>query len=266
MSQGPRRYHNQRPICKKTEEAMKTILIADNRSDLLATLEPILKHWGYRVLSTRKVDQAMAFLQESEPCLLIIGESLFADPDLMLDPTTTERIKSGDLPIIALRQDGTGHAKLVPSQTIEVPVELFELFSFIQRQVENHPRQNLRLRLRLPGMYSIDDDEFILADVLSLSTQGLFFKAPTRIKKGDRVTVVFPLLGQCKEIEVRSTVLYTIQPEAENNFFQGFGVGFDDIPEEHKAQLKHYIREHFIREVSASHDGVGDFAAEQLKD
>ena len=244
---------------------MKTILTADNRPDLLATLEPILKHWGYRVLSTSKVDQIVAFLQESDPCLLIIGESLFADPGLTLDPATTKRIKSGDLPVIALKQDGAGQAKLTPSQTIEVPVELFDLFSFIQRQVENHPRHNLRLRLKLPGMYSIGEDEFILADVLSLSTQGLFFKAPTRIKKGDRLTVVFPLLGQCKEIEVRSTVLYTIQPEAENNFFQGFGVSFDDIPEDHKAHLKHFIREHFIREVSASHDGVGDFAAEQLK-
>ncbi len=41
---------------------MKSILVADNRSDLLATLEPILKHWGYRVLSTSKAEQVMTFL------------------------------------------------------------------------------------------------------------------------------------------------------------------------------------------------------------
>ena len=71
--------------------------------------------------------------------------------------------------------------------------------------------------------------------------------------------------AQCKEIEVQASVLYIIQPEAENNFFQGFGVGFDDIPEELAEQLQIYIREHFLREVSASNDGVGDFTAGQLQ-
>ena len=244
---------------------MKSILVADNRSDLLATLEPILKHWGYRVLSARKTDQVTPFLQESAPSLLIIGEGLLTDPALTLDPGTTKRIKSGDLPVIALRQDTSGTSKLTPSETLEVPVGLFELFSFIQRHVEKHPRQNLRLRLKLPGMYSVDNNEFALADVLSLSMLGLFFKAPTRIKKGDRVTVIFPLLGHCKEIEVKSTVLYTIQPDTENNFFQGFGVGFDDLDDDYRGHLQRFIRDHFLREVSSSHDGVGDFAEAQLK-
>ena len=244
---------------------MKSILVADNRSELLATLEPILKHWGYRVLSARKTEQAMSFLQESAPSLLIIGADLLADPSLTLDPNTTQRIKSGDLPVIALKQDNAGCAQLTPSETLEVPVGLFELFSFIQCQVEKHPRQNLRLRLKLPGMYRIENNEFILADVLSLSMLGLFFKAPTRIKKGDRVSVVFPLFGHYKEIEVKSTVLYTIQPDTENNFFQGFGVGFDNLTDDDKKHLQRFIREHFLKEVSSSYDGVGDFAEAQLK-
>jgi len=244
---------------------MKSILVADNRPDLLATLEPILKHWGYRVLSARKADQVTPFLQESEPSLLMIGEGLLTDPDLALDPDTTKRIKSGDLPVIALRQDASGAYKLTPSEILEVPVGLFELFSFIQCHVEKHPRQNLRLRLKLPGMYSVENNEFALADVLSLSMLGLFFKAPTRVKKGDRVTVVFPLLGHCKEIEVKSTVLYTIQPDTKNNFFQGFGVGFDDLDDDYWGHLQRFIREHFLREVSSSNNGVGDFAEAQLK-
>jgi CheY-like chemotaxis protein len=244
---------------------MKTILVADNRPDLLATLGPILKHWGYRVLSARKADQVVAFLQETTPCLLIIGEKLFTDPGLVFDPGTTHRIRSKDLPVIVLKQDGAEISELVPSEMLEVPVELFELFSFIQRRVEKHPRQNLRLRLRLPGMYSTEENGFILAEVLTLSMHGLFFKAPTRTKKGDRITVVFPLLGHCKEIEVKSTVLYTIAAEAENNFFQGFGVGFDSIPDQHKEHLQKFIREHFLKEVSSSHDGVGDFTAAQIK-
>ncbi len=244
---------------------MKSILVADSRPDLLATLEPILKHWGYRVLSTGKTDQVMPFLQESEPCLLIIGEATLSDPTLALNAEMTKRINSGALPVIALKQEDAGKLPLTPNTTINIPVELFELFAFIQCQVEKHPRQNLRLRLKLPGMYCIGEEEFILAEVLTLSMQGLFFKAPTKVSKGDQVTVVFPLLGHCKEIEVNSTVLYTIQPDADNNFFQGFGIGFDELPESYKIHLQQFIREHFLKEVSASNDGVGAFKTEQLK-
>jgi Tfp pilus assembly protein PilZ len=244
---------------------MKSILLADSRSDVLATLEPILKHWGYRVLSTRKAYQVMTFLRESAPCLLIIGEALLADPELALDAEATQKIGSGALPVIALKQEGARESGLTPSETLEVPLGLFELFSFIQRKVENYPRHNLRLRLRLPGMYSLANNTFILAEILNLSMHGLFFKAASRVEKGDRVTVVFPLLGQGKEIEVKATVLYVVQPETKNNFFQGFSVGFDDVPEDYRRQLEKFIREYFLKEVAASRNGVGDFSAEQLK-
>lgn len=245
---------------------MKSILLADNRADLLATLEPILKHWGYRVLSTRNADQVSTFLKESEPCLLIAGEDVLASLDRAIDAKIRKKLTSGDVPVISLKAESTESSKLPPTATLEVPVELFELFSFIQRQVEKHPRQNLRLRLRLPGMYSIEEDEYILADVLTLSMRGLFFRAGTKVKKGDRVNVVFPLFGQGKEIEVQSTVLYSIRPDADNNYFQGFGVGFDELSEKEEQQLQHYIKEHFLKEVSSSCDGVADFNKEQLKD
>lgn len=247
------------------EKSMKSILVADNRTTLLATLEPVLKHWGYRVLSTSKADQVMAFLKESQPCLMIIGEGLLADPKLALDADTSQRIKSGTLPVIGLRQDDADQAETKPGTILDVPIELFELFAFIQRQVENHPRQNLRLRLKLPGMYSIGDDEFVLAEVLTLSMNGLFLKAATKVKKGDHVCVVFPLFGRCKEVEVNAKVLYTIHPDADNNYFQGFGVGFDDLHDGLRESLHQFIHEHFLKEVSASNNGVGQFSLDQIK-
>jgi len=244
---------------------MKNILLADNRSVLLATLEPILKHWGYRVLSTQKSEQVTTFLRESAPCLLVIGEELLSDPELDLDHDATDKITSGTLPMVALKQHGAGLSKVTPNEILDVPFGLFELYSFIQRKVENFPRQNLRLSLRLPGMYKMNDEPFTLAEVINLSMCGLFFKSAARIEKGSHITVVFPLLGQGKEIEAESTVLYTIKPGVGNNFSQGFGVGFDEISEGHKQQLHQYIKEHFLKEVSASCYGVGGFAAEQLK-
>lgn len=243
---------------------MKNILIADNRPKLIATLGPILKHWGYRTLSTSNAEEVDSFLQESTPCLLIIGEELLADSKLVISAKSQKKIEKGDMQLVALKQEGAGKALLEPCETLTAPVDLFELFSFIQRQIEKHPRQNLRLRLSIPGMYSTEKDSFILADVLSLSSEGLFFKAATKINKGDGVKVVFPLLGHCREIEVDATVLYTVQPDTSNNFSQGFGVNFDQISDDLKEHLQLYIKEHFLKEVSRSNDGVSDFDDEQF--
>ncbi|MDH3998651.1 MAG: PilZ domain-containing protein [Desulfuromonadales bacterium] len=237
---------------------MKNFLLADNRSELMATLGPILKHWGYRVLSTTKVEDITSFIQESSPSLLIIGKKFLADPKLELDATTTKKINSGDLPLIALEQETVAPTPLLkPLATLTPPLEIFDLFAFIQRHVEKHPRQNLRLRVILPGMYCVEKDQFALAEVLSLSMNGLFFKVATKLKVGDKVTVVIPLMGHAKEVEVEATVVYTVQPAMENNYMQGFGVRFDDLSEIHQESLQHFIKDRFLREVSANQDGVG---------
>ncbi len=240
---------------------MKCLLLADNRPDLLATLEPILKHWGYRVLAATNAAQANAFLLESAPCLLVAGEQILADPDLQF----ADQKAAAKPPLLALAQEDATPPAILPLETLNVPVDILSLFAFIQRYVEQHPRQNLRLQLRIPGMYKIDASDFVLADVFSLSMRGLFFKAATKLEVGDSLSIVFPLLGHCKELEVAATVLYTVQPGTSNNYMQGFGVGFASLSEDEGSQLKKFIEERFLSEVSTAQAGVGDFCEHQLK-
>jgi Tfp pilus assembly protein PilZ len=246
---------------------MKCLLLADNRPELLDALEPILKHWGYRVLAASDVEQANTFLAESEPCMVIVGAQLLGDKALQLKKS--KPAKAAQLPLVALAQDEASTPIVKPDETLETPVDIFTLFSFIQQRVEQHPRQNLRLPVRMPGMYRNGTDSsskgYILADVLSLSMQGLFFKAATRMKKGDCVTVVVPLLGHCKELELEGTILYVVHPDTENNFAQGFGVGFTALTPEEKTNLHSFIEDRFLGEVSSSQPGVGRFSKESLR-
>ncbi|PLX72643.1 MAG: hypothetical protein C0614_13650 [Desulfuromonas sp.] len=235
---------------------MKCLLLADNRPQLTATLEPILKHWGYRVITASDVERLKAFLNESNLSLLIIGEEFLNNPQL--SPLLKQVAQEKELPIMALQQEHCSSKTDLPCETLEVPVDVFALFSFIQRHVEKHPRQNLRLRLQLPGMYRTKDDGYILADVLSLSTQGLFFKTSHRLKQGDRLNVVIPLLGHCQELEIDATVLYVIEPLATNNYMQGLGVGFEDMTAEQKDHLQKYIEHHFLNQIAAHQDGTED--------
>ena len=235
---------------------MKCLLLADNRPQLTATLEPILKHWGYRVITAPDVGRLKTFLSESTLSLLIIGEVFLSDPELT--GQLLQVVQEKELPIMALQQEHGGKKTDLPCETLEVPVDVFALFSFIQRHVEKHPRQNLRLHLQLPGMYRTKDESYILADVLSLSTQGLFFKTSRRFQQGDQLNVVIPLLGHCQELEIDSTVLYVIEPDASNNYMQGLGVGFGDMSEEQKDCLQKYIEHNFLNQVAAHQDGAED--------
>lgn len=237
---------------------MKCLLLADNRLDLLATLEPILKHWGYRVLTATNASQANAFLAGSTPAMLIVGGHLLNEPELQLPKPA--------LPLLALKHpDATLSPGIEPDMTLGVPVDIFALFALIQKHVEQHPRRNLRLRLRLPGMYRIKGDDYVLAELLSLSMAGLFFRSPMKLAKNDRITAVFPLLGHGKELEVEGTVLYIIEPTPQNNYMQGFGLGFASLTPEQAPLLERYIEESFLNQVAASHPGVGDFSANHLK-
>jgi CheY-like chemotaxis protein len=235
---------------------MKSLLLADDRLDLLATLEPILKHWGYRVLTATTVAQVNAFLAASNPVLLLIGSNLLNSPELDLPNTP--------LPLLALAHPESNPAHIQPDLTLGVPIDVFALFGFIQSRVERHPRQNLRLQVRLPGMYRLKGKEFMLANVLSLSMHGLFCRSPLRLAVGDQVSAVFPLLGCGREIEVEGTVLYTIEPSVENNYLQGFAMGFDALDTEQRSLLGRFIEERLLAEVSACQTGVGAFSAARL--
>jgi CheY-like chemotaxis protein len=236
---------------------MKCLLLADDRLDLLATLEPILKHWGYRVLTATNVAQANAFLAGSAPAMLIIGGHLLGDQELQLP-------KSG-LHILTLKHPDVMAAAEPGMTVMNVPVDIFALFALIQSRVEQHPRRNLRLRLHLPGMYRIKGQDYVLAEVLSLSMAGLFFRSPLKLAKGDRISAVFPLLGHGKELEVEGIVLYAIDPMPQNNYMQGFGLGFSSLTPEQAPLLERFIEESFLNQVTTSQPGVGTFSADHLK-
>lgn len=236
---------------------MKCLLLADDRLDLLATLEPILKHWGYRVLTATDVAQTNAFLTSSAPAMLLIGSHLLSQPKLQQPESA--------LPVLVLKHPDAGPHETKQIQTLSVPVDIFALFALIQSHVEQTPRRNLRLRLHLPGMYRIKGEDYVLAEVLSLSMAGLFFRSPLKLAEGDRIAAVFPLLGHGKELEVDGTVLYAVEPTPQNNYMQGFGLGFSSLAPEQAPLLERYIEESFLSQVSACQPGVGDFSADHLK-
>ena len=154
---------------------MKRLLIGDSRDELLSTLEVILRHWGYRVLVSARPAPIVELLRETSPDLLVMGARLLMQQDTPLVQAVTQHVVERKCPLIVLQEDPAITSIKVPHETLGVPLDLFSLFSLIQKHLEKHPRRNLRLDIRLPGMICTGEICH-LAEVLSLSTNGLFVK------------------------------------------------------------------------------------------
>jgi len=229
---------------------MKRLLLGDSRKSLLSTVEAILKHWGYRVLASSRPEQVRILLQETTPDLLILGAGLLAEPDPSIRKATEKLVGTGKCPLIVLNEDGVKDVVSVPHDLLNVPIELFSLFELVQRHMERFPRKNLRLTIKLPGMFSRGSNTY-LAEVLSLSIQGLMIKTSFRMEKDDQLTICIPLVGMNKELEVEGRVLYNVHPGPENNYMQGAGIGFVNLTPETSQALEEFIKKRFFGDVTS---------------
>jgi Tfp pilus assembly protein PilZ len=232
---------------------MKRLLIGEQREDLLATLEIILKHWGYRVLASSRVDEITDLLRESQPDFVVIGCDLLSGTDSKLRQQLQAQSGRSKHPLIALGSDTPCTSEL-PHIVLNVPVDIFELFEVVQKHLEKHPRRNLRMAVKLPGMVCRNEGSE-LAEVLSISSQGLFIKTTFKVKLEDTFQVIFPLTGMNQELELEGRVVYRMEPGPENNYRQGVGIEFSSLSSDHKAKLEHFLEQRLLDELTEGQRG-----------
>jgi hypothetical protein len=233
---------------------MKRLLIGDKCEELLSTLEVILRHWGYRVLVSSRPAQLVELLRETSPDLLVMGARLLMEPDSSLTRAVNRHVNEGNRPLIVLQEGQTALPIAVPHETLGVPPDLFSLFSLIQKHLEKHPRRNLRLAIHLPGMLCTGESCH-LAEVLSLSTNGLFVKTGFRPAKDALLRVVIPLMGMQQELELDGRILYRVEPGPDNNYFQGIGIEFADLGKESRLALQAFLEHRFIGDLATRPGG-----------
>jgi len=244
---------------------MKRLLIGDHREELLSTLEVILRHWGYRVLASSRPEQLVALLRETTPDLLIMGAGMLGDSESPLAREVQLRVADGAAPLIVLLEPEGVDPVAAPHEALAVPLDLFALFALVQKHLEKYPRRTMRLALQLPGMLC-SGENCQLAEVLSLSLHGLFVKTGFRAAQGERLRVVFPLLGMQKELELEGRILYRVEPAAENNYLQGVGIEFSALSEETRTVLEAFLEQRFLSDLTARPDGEQGLAPQQLKE
>ena len=244
---------------------MKLIVIGDHREQLLDVFEVILKHWGYRVMVSSNPPQIEALLNEMSPDLVIMGAHILGDAAPSLKIALQRTVLSPHCPFILLMDEKAREFEEMATEVLNVPLDIFSFFQMIQKYLEKVPRENMRLTVQLPGMLSSGGD-FCFAEVLSLSTKGIFLKHSSRLERGDQVKVIFPLLGMKKEMEVDGKILYHIKPAPENNYLEGVGIEFLNLKGDDLSSLETFIEKCFLGELNASPSAHGNIPTRRSKE
>lgn len=237
---------------------MKLILIGDYREELLSTLEIILKNWGYRALVTSDDSEFLSILNELSPELIIAG------PSILTKKSVVKELAKQQSTLLLIADATVKPVKNLTGENLVYPVDVFKLFELIQKNLEKIPRRNIRLNVLLPSMYYHGESPCI-AEVISLSAEGVFIKTGSRIDGINEVRIALPLIGMQTEIEVNGRVVYRVEPHPDNNYLQGMGIEFTDIDPETALLLQQFVEGLLMAELSEKNFNQDSLNLEQLQ-
>lgn len=232
--------------------SMKKVLLYLKQQELLTILELILRHWGYRVFATHRRDAFRNHAEDWKPDLVMVGNDLLQSSDIA-NCARKAAGRSGHN-LVCIEED-PARGTAVETVGLKVPVDVFELYRVMQKYLEEKPRTNFRIAMRVPGMV-VRPETTSLVEVLSISARGLFLKTSLKISRGERFRLVLPLLGMKRELELGAEVLYVVEPSPENGYQQGVGLEFTDLGDQERCELEAFLERALLEELDDKHGRI----------
>ncbi len=227
----------------------KKILALHSQKQVLASLDLVLGNWGYPLETVSSPQELNNRLKKFKPRLLLVEGALLTHEQLSSLPLLSRLAKSRDT-IIAQLGPATPDSDLPAHFKLSLPLNIFALYEMIQKCLEAIPRQDVRVKVRLPGMVRPGNKHFNLGEVLCLSAGGMFIRSGTPITTGTKLEIILPLLGMKQELDVVGEVIYQVIPSAENNYNQGIGIQFDNITQDTRKLLESYLEMRLVDDLS----------------
>jgi len=227
----------------------KQIMVVHQQPQVLSSLEMVLGNWGYALEKASSVQEMNSRLRKTKPRFLILENGLITAEQLDNLPLLAREKKSKDL-TIALLGKGSPDANIPANYTLNLPLNIFALYEAVQKSLEPIPRQDVRVKVRLPGMVRPGNKHFNLGEVLCLSTGGMFIRCGIPLPTGTQLEIILPLLGLKCELEITGEVIYQVTPCVENNYNQGVGIRFNNLKFKDKELLEKYLENRLQEDLS----------------
>jgi len=228
---------------------MKQILAVHQQQPILNSLQMVLNNWGYQIETAKSPQEMNARLKKHNPDFLIIENGLLSKNQLENLPFVSRQMKAKNV-AVALLGEAVDSEPLETTYVLPMPLNIFALYEALQKSLEPVPRQDVRVKVRIPGMVRPGDKHFNLGEVLCLSTGGMFIRCGIPLPTGTEAEIILPLIGMKHELEIKGEVIYQVTPTAENNYNQGVGIRFSDLSMNEKQLLEDYLEKRLEEDLS----------------
>ncbi|MDO3376709.1 PilZ domain-containing protein [Geoalkalibacter halelectricus] len=228
---------------------MKRVLIASGQQSLMSNLDLVLKHWGYRPLSSSHRDDICGLLHASEPELVIFDAPWLRQhaADLLPLVPQMERLNMRLAVLDDCREKVPLLSNGLPYK--KIPSDIFSLYGLTQAVLQHHPRRRLRTGVHLPGMLRRNGRPWDMTQILTLGTGGMFIRSGFRLQRSETLQMCVPLFGLKEELEAVGRVVYEIHPTLENNYIQGYGIEFTSLSPQSQKSLSRFVAGCFLRDL-----------------
>ncbi|MDY6850129.1 MAG: PilZ domain-containing protein [Geoalkalibacter sp.] len=233
---------------------MKRVLVASKHQHLLSNLDMVLKHWGYRSLTSHHHDDILQLLETTEPDLVIFDAPWLRENRSHLSPLLPLLERRNKTHYAIMQDEDTPSPELSPRlQQKRVSADIFALYSLTQSLLQNHPRKRLRTGVHLPGMFRRQGRCWNMGQIMTLGTGGMFIQSGFYLQRDEPLNLCIPLLGMKQEIEISGRVLYAVEPCQENNYLQGYGIQFGGLVDETAHALRRFVAGCFLHGIENEH-------------
>ncbi len=242
--------HAPAPFTRKS----RYILVAAGNTNDLFTTAMLLHRFNYAVCTARNARQALDMVSVAVPSLVVADAVLPGMSGIELLRVLGKTPATLSIPVMLLLPS-SGSAGL-ERDDVEVggafilrkPVEVEDLYRFVQTAMEPTPRVNIRVRTALPvtvNKAALDRSRGECAT--DLSAQGMFIRTFKHHRRGE--SLALQLTIDDRTINADATIIHTRRREESPFAVPGMAVKFTRITGEDRELIKRFVHDEVTRGI-----------------
>jgi CheY-like chemotaxis protein len=237
---------------KKKHRKGRFILLVDSEPGNQLYLSTLLKRFGYQAYIATTARQVFELVTSSVPSLIIASLDLKDMDSLKLMQTLKKSPTTAGIPFITMtRQNDADQRKRSflygAADCLALPVTPERLFRAVQKEVEQTPRECMRIEMLLPVKITSVPGEAYQTCMLDLSERGVFLGCEEPAAVNSRLSLLINLNGRL--IPVESKVLHSIKDRGGPYLQPGMALEFVQISPEDREAIRAFIRQDILRGI-----------------
>ena len=236
-----------------TRRGRYILAAAGNANDLFTTAM-LLHRFNYPVCTARNARQALDMVSVAMPSLVIADAVLPGMSGIELLRVLGKNPHTFSIPVILLLPPSGGaglereDVEIGGAFILQKPVEIEDLYRFVQAAVERTPRMNIRVQTALPvAVNKVSLDVARGECATHLSVQGMFIRTFKYHRSGESLALQLTIHG--RTINADATIIHTRRQDDSPLAEPGMAVKFTRLTGEDRELIKRFVHDEVTRGI-----------------